>query len=347
MESMSNTPLVSFCMSTYKRGEILYETLMSIKRQTYTNFEVIISDNDTDASGKIWVEKLKDVRFKYFTNSTNLGMKPSFNKSIERSVGEFIVMIADDDPVYFDMLETLTNLYNLFPLKGMFMGGCDWFCVDAKTAAFYNMKLGTNSCLSNKLLYKEVKNFTAEEFLIQFFTFKFFPHYLWSCCMVKKSIINGFGGTPDYGTPFLGDYAYMSTMATVNGAVVINKALGCQTLHDSNFGRNQHDQLITVSTNLPNYFIPKIKNFKGAKEIEKVFFHFLGMAMVSHISFLQAYFKKEKVAVPELNEVAKKVFALPYMKPFLFKYFIKKNYPIAHDLLVKLKKKLKKNKAKI
>ena len=347
MESMSNTPLVSFCMSTYKRGEILYETLMSIKRQTYTNFEVIISDNDTDASGKIWVEKLKDVRFKYFTNSTNLGMKPSFNKSIERSVGEFIVMIADDDPVYFDMLETLTNLYNLFPLKGMFMGGCDWFCVDAKTAAFYNMKLGTNSCLSNKLLYKEVKNFTAEEFLIQFFTFKFFPHYLWSCCMVKKSIINGFGGTPDYGTPFLGDYAYMSTMATVNGAVVINKALGCQTLHDSNFGRNQHDQLITVSTNLPNYFIPKIKNFKGAKEIEKVFFHFLGMAMVSHISFLQAYFKKEKVAVPELNEASKKVFALPYMKPFLFKYFIKKNYPIAHDLLVKLKKKLKKNKAKI
>jgi len=347
MESMSNTPLVSFCMSTYKRGEILYETLMSIKRQTYTNFEVIISDNDTDASGKIWVEKLKDVRFKYFTNSTNLGMKPSFNKSIERSVGEFIVMIADDDPVYFDMLETLTNLYNLFPLKGMFMGGCDWFCVDAKTAAFYNMKLGTNSCLSNKLLYKEVKNFTAEEFLIQFFSFKFFPHYLWSCCMVKKSIINGFGGTPDYGTPFLGDYAYMSTMATVNGAVVINKALGCQTLHDSNFGRNQHDQLITVSTNLPNYFIPKIKNFKGAKEIEKVFFHFLGMAMVSHISFLQAYFKKEKVAVPELNEAAKKVFALPYMKPFYFKYFIKKNYPIAHDLLVKLKKKLKKNKAKI
>ena len=52
---MSNTPLVSFCMSTYKRGEILYETLLSIKRQTYTNFEVIISDNDVDAAGKIWV----------------------------------------------------------------------------------------------------------------------------------------------------------------------------------------------------------------------------------------------------------------------------------------------------
>ena len=341
MESISNTPLVSFCMSTYKRGEILYETLLSIKRQTYTNFEVIISDNDIDAAGKIWVEKLRDDRFKYYTNATNLGMKPSFNKSIERSTGEFVVMIADDDPVYFDMLETLINLYNQFPSKGMYMGGCDWFCVDAQTAAFYNMKLGTNSCLSNKLLFKEIKDFTPDEFLIQFFTFKFFPHYLWSCCMVKKSIITEFGGTPDYGTPFLGDYAYMSTMATVNGAVIINKALGCQTLHDNNFGRNQHDQLITVSTNLPNYFIPKIQNLKEAKEIEKVFYHFLGMAMVSHISFLQEYFKKEKIAVPELNEAAKKVFALPYMKQFYFKYFIKKNYPKTHNIFVSLKKKFK------
>jgi len=340
MEIINNTPLVSFCMSTYKRGEILYETLMSIKRQTYTNFEVIISDNDVDASGKIWVEKLQDVRFKYFTNPTNLGMKPSFNKSIERSSGEFVVMIADDDPVYFDMLETLINLYNQFPLKGMYMGGCDWFCVDAQTAAFYNMKLGTNSCLSNKLLYKEITDFTADEFLLQFFTFKFFPHYLWSCCMVKKSIVTDFGGTPDYGTPFLGDYAYMSTMATLNGAVIINKALGCQTLHDSNFGRNQHDQLITVSTNLPKYFIPKIKKLKKSIEIEKVFYHFLGMAMVSHISFLQAYFKKEEVAVPELNIAAKKVFSLPYMKQFYLKYYIKKNYPVAHDFIVGIKKKL-------
>ena len=56
-------------------------------------------------------------------------MKPSFNKSIERSSGDFIVMIADDDPVYFDMLETLINLYIKFPLKGMYMGGCDWFCL--------------------------------------------------------------------------------------------------------------------------------------------------------------------------------------------------------------------------
>ncbi len=39
------------------------------------------------------------------------------------------------------------------------------------------------------------------------------------------------GGIPDYGTPFLGDYAYLSVMASDSGCVIINKALGCQTLH--------------------------------------------------------------------------------------------------------------------
>jgi glycosyltransferase involved in cell wall biosynthesis len=336
-------PFVSFCMATYKRGEILLETLQSIQRQTYVNFEVIISDNDIEESGKVWVEKLHDERFKYFVNSHNLGMKPSFNKSIERSSGEYIVMIADDDPVYFDMVETLIDLQRIYPEKGMYMGGCDWFCVHGETAEMYNMKVGTNSCLSNKLLFKEIKNFSADDFLIQFFSMKYFPHYLWSCCMVKKSIIQGFGGTPDYGTPFLGDYAYMSTMSSVNGAVVINKALGCQTLHKENFGRNQHDQLITVSTNLPQYFIPKIVHLAKHKEITKHFYHFLGMAMVSHIAFLQAYFKKQKVKVPELSEAEKNVFSLPYMKPFYKKYFIKKHFPLTHDIIVKVKKRFTNN----
>lgn len=343
MDDFHLKPFVSFCMATYKREEILLETLQSIQRQTYKNFEVIVSDNDIEETGKEWVGKLNDNRFKYFANTHNLGMKPSFNKSIERSSGEFIVMIADDDPVYFDMLETLVELHNKFPEKGMYMGGCDWFCIHAETAAMYNMNVGTNSCLSSKILYKQIQDFNADDFLIQFFAMKYYKHYLWSCCMVKKSIITSCGGTPDYGTPFLGDYAYMSTMGSVNGAIMINKALGCQTMHKENFGRNQHEQLIMVSTNLPKYFIPKIDHLARAEEIKKEFYHFLGMAMVSHISFLQAYFKKQKINQPQLDLAEKNVFSLPYMKPFYKKYFIKKHFPKTHDLIVKAKKKILSN----
>ena len=92
-------PKVSFCFTTFKRYDYLRSTLKSVQDQTFSDFEVIVSDNDPEQSGRQIVESF-DSRFKYFPNDENLGMKKSFNKSLERSIGEYIVMIADDDPVF-------------------------------------------------------------------------------------------------------------------------------------------------------------------------------------------------------------------------------------------------------
>ena len=93
------SPLVSFCFTTYKRHDHLLSTLESVRKQSFSDFEVIVSDNDPEESGKLIVEGLNDSRFKYYPNGENLGMKKSFNKSLSHSSGEYIVMIADDDPV--------------------------------------------------------------------------------------------------------------------------------------------------------------------------------------------------------------------------------------------------------
>src|SRR5687768_8915486 len=111
-------PFVSFCFTTYRRQDYLKKTLESIRQQTVGDYEVIVSDNDPEASGKNVVESFNDSRFRYYTNEKNLGMKKSFNRSLEKSKGEFIVMIADDDPVYPDMLETLIQLKNNHPGYG-------------------------------------------------------------------------------------------------------------------------------------------------------------------------------------------------------------------------------------
>ncbi|MFL5808244.1 MAG: glycosyltransferase family 2 protein, partial [Flavisolibacter sp.] len=138
---MDNKPKVSFCFTTYKRYEYLRSTLESVQRQTVSDFEVIVSDNDPEQSGRAIVESF-DSRFKYFPNEQNLGMKKSFNRSLDRSCGEFIVMIADDDPVYPDMLETLLQLTGKYPGHGMYLGGCNWFCTDPDLADFYNCDVG-------------------------------------------------------------------------------------------------------------------------------------------------------------------------------------------------------------
>jgi glycosyltransferase involved in cell wall biosynthesis len=71
------------------------------------DFEVIVSDNDPEASSRIIVEEMKDSRFRYFYNTENLGMIKNFSKALENATGEFVVMIT------VDILSALKQLRNL------------------------------------------------------------------------------------------------------------------------------------------------------------------------------------------------------------------------------------------
>lgn len=338
-ESNTRRPFVSFCFTTYKRHDHLENTLKSILAQTVTDYEVIVSDNDPDGSGRAVVEGFNDARFRYFANETNLGMKKSFNKSLERSTGEYIVMIADDDPVYPDMLQTLVELKDKYPGYGMYLGGCDWFCTHHEVGKLYGLKVGTNSCLSSNLDLDHTQAFSPDEFVKKLFTFQIFPHYLWSTGIVKREIIVERGGVPDYGTAFLGDYAYMSIMGSHSGCAIINRSLGCQTLHNENFGRNQNEQLAVVARRFPEYLEEKMAYLAEWPAIKKLMLNFVGVWLVSHLSFLHKYTEDRSGS---LQEAEKQVFRMSYMKPFRFKYFMKKNFPALHDRLVTLKKRIRK-----
>ena len=249
-------------------------------------------------------------------------------------------MIADDDPVYPDMLETLFNLKNEFPGYGMYLGGCDWLCTHHEIAKLYGMKVGTNTCLSSEhnLNYKEA--FEPEDFVKKLFNFNIFPHYLWSTGIVKRNILIEKGGVPDYGTPFLGDYAYMSIMGSHSGCVIINKSLGCQTLHDENFGRNQNEQLIIAAKKFPEYLELKMVNLKNWSSIKVQIENFVGVWLVSHLAFLNNYSdnKNNSLKIAE-NEI----FKIGYMRKFKLKYFLKKRLPFIHDKIVYLKKRVSNN----
>jgi len=340
---MPKACFASFCFSTYKRPEFLKATLQSIRQQTFTDYEVIVSDNDTEQSGREAVESFNDPRFRYFANEENLGMKKSFNRSLAQSSGKYIVMIADDDPVYPDMLQVLFDLQNEFPGYGMYLGGCDWFCTSHEVGRLYNFKVGTNSCLSNEHDIDHKQAYTADEFLKQLFSFGIFPHYLWSTAIVKREILVEAGGVPEYGTPFLGDYAYMSTVASNSGCVIINRSLGCQTLHKENFGRNQNEQIAVAAENFPAYLEKKAGHLSEWPEIKKRMLKFTALWVVSHMSFLHAYYKKTGTNDNSLRSAEKAVFAIDYVRQYRMKYFIKKRFPALHTLLVKWKKKLSSN----
>ena len=101
--------MVSIIMPTYKQEEPMHKAVESILAQTYTNFELIVVDDNKDESYKISNEKyfstLNDARVIYIQNEENIGSTATRNKGIFASSGKFITFLDDDDWYVSDKVE--------------------------------------------------------------------------------------------------------------------------------------------------------------------------------------------------------------------------------------------------
>jgi len=91
-------PLVSICIPAYKNTSFLERLLASLLVQTYTNFEVIISDDSPDDTVKDFINQFKDkLTISYFKNTPSLGTPANWNFAMKQAKGDFIKLIHDDD----------------------------------------------------------------------------------------------------------------------------------------------------------------------------------------------------------------------------------------------------------
>ena len=148
-----NSKFISICIPAYKRTHFLKRLLLSIEHQSYTNYEVIISDDSNDHSVE---ELLKDFNgkfeIKYLKNETALGTPANWNYAISKATGEWIKLMHDDD--WFDNEHSLekfalaTNNNNKF----IFSAYCNKTEITNDTEMmFFNENLKTN-ILKNPLL---------------------------------------------------------------------------------------------------------------------------------------------------------------------------------------------------
>lgn len=98
-EQEHKAPLVSIGMLIYNEANHLRQTLESLLRQTFTDFELIICDNvSTDESGKIAREFAeKDSRIKYFLNDKNIGSIANSELALKKSCGKYFLLAAGHD----------------------------------------------------------------------------------------------------------------------------------------------------------------------------------------------------------------------------------------------------------
>jgi glycosyltransferase involved in cell wall biosynthesis len=90
---------VSVGLPVFNGENYLEEALDSILAQTYSDFELIISDNaSTDRTEEICrAYTARDKRIRYSRNETNLGAAKNFNRVFELSSGEYFKWASYDD----------------------------------------------------------------------------------------------------------------------------------------------------------------------------------------------------------------------------------------------------------
>lgn len=110
-------PTVSLGLPVFNGENYLEEAIESILAQTYTDYELILSDNaSTDGTEQICRRHAsRDPRIQYHRNRINLGAAPNFNRTFEIAEGTYFKWCAHDDRIAPRYLERCVDVLDRDP----------------------------------------------------------------------------------------------------------------------------------------------------------------------------------------------------------------------------------------
>lgn len=155
---------ISICIPQYNRIEYLIKSLDELQNQSYSDFEVVISDDcSQDDTILLIQEYVKSSKYPitYFRFGQNQGYDRNLRKSIELAIGDYCFVLGNDD--------TLSNSQVLYDLKDFLdknnfpdIGFCNYH-------EYSNDKIVTRRALESRIIGKGpdigLKNYSCFSFV--------------------------------------------------------------------------------------------------------------------------------------------------------------------------------------
>ncbi len=276
--------LISIIIPTYNHALYLKEALDSIKKQTYTLWEVIIINNYSNDNTIEIINSFNEPRFQIINYKNNGNLAASRNLGVKLASGDFIAFLDSDDKWYVNKLEKSVEV-----LKKGFPMICH--------------RVQFKDSLSGEFTSKRAGNISYSTLLLKG------NSIIASSVVVLKSLLEDVGGfTEEYNKITAEDYHLWIKIAKVAKIKEINQVLGVNHLHEGNLSKAVERQMM-AELSVINEFTAALEGLKNNQKRKRY--------ALLYYSAGRAYYKNENYKKAISN--FKKSF---YMCPFQAKLLI-------------------------
>lgn len=105
------TPKVTIAIPTLNRVTFLRLALESALAQTYSNIEIIVSNNASSDGTADYLAKCVDPRIRVLNQSTLLPMVDNWNACVSAARGQYFLLLSDDDVLEPNAIHELVTAY--------------------------------------------------------------------------------------------------------------------------------------------------------------------------------------------------------------------------------------------
>lgn len=125
---MFELSLFSVLIANYNNGKYLMDAIDSVRRQTYTHWEIILVDDaSTDHSKELYKELEKDERIHIYYNDKNHGCGYTKARCADLAHGELCGFLDPDDELLPNALSDMTEVHNQHPEVSVVYSRC-YYC---------------------------------------------------------------------------------------------------------------------------------------------------------------------------------------------------------------------------
>jgi len=230
--STSGAPLFSIGVTTYNRPGLLKQTLLSISRQTFTDFEVIVGNDFTPEPLSAEIVGVNDSRIRFENYSQQLGEERNMNTLLAMSRGRYFTWQCDDDLFSPNFLEevflTLTR-FNFPP------------CVFSSYKKIY----GTSYPDMPHILSGRGKTYSGRQFLRMYWSGRL--KAIGCNGVYQRDYLLEIGGVKclaDFHRPLYSEFLLLNQVGLQNQVAHIDEPLALYRVHEDAWGCKTNDLLL-------------------------------------------------------------------------------------------------------